>query len=177
VFTASSDFEEVDEQLLRLGGPRFLLVGTERMFMPWERARFANAALDALDFGVPVTINPDEQWDETYGPDVVDAVLDALMDGVAGPFAAVSHERWSVADFVRAVAEGAEVEAGLAVERRRPTIRYAPTAPEARWSFVPVLPPLETTVERFVRESRHDRRTGKADVERRMDDAHLQAAE
>ncbi len=177
VFTASTDFEEIDEQLLQLGGPKFLLAGTERMFMPWERARFAATALDRLEFGLPVEVNPNERWDETYAPDVVDAVLDALMDGVAGPLAVVSHERWSVADFVRAVADVAEADPGLVVERPRPTIRYAAPEPEARWNFAPVLPPLETTVERFVRESRHDRRTGKPGVERRADETHLQAAE
>ena len=177
VFTASTDFEEIDERLLRLGGPRFLLVGAERMFMPWERARFANTALDRLDLGLPVEVNPRERWDETYGPDVVDAVLDALMDGVAGPLAVIPHERWSVADFVRAVAEVAEAESRLVFERPRPTIRYEAAPPEARWNFARALPPLETTVERFVRESRHDRRTGKADLDRRADDTHLQAAE
>jgi hypothetical protein len=108
---------------------------------------------------------------------VVDAVLDALMDGMAGPLALVSHERWSVADFVRAAAVVAEADPALVVERPQPTIRYAAAPPEPRWGFVPVLPPLETTVERFVRESRHDRRTGQANVERRADETHLQAAE
>jgi hypothetical protein len=89
----------------------------------------------------------------------------------------VSHERWTARDFVRAVADVAEADGSLVVERSRPTVRYTAPAPEARWGFVPVLPPLETTVERFVREGRHDRRTGLAEVERRMDETHLQAAE
>jgi dTDP-4-dehydrorhamnose reductase len=49
---------EVDERLLELGGPRLLLGGTERVFMPWDRSRFAVQALDALDFGLPVSVNP-----------------------------------------------------------------------------------------------------------------------
>lgn len=177
VLSATTDFQEIDERLLDVGGPKLLLAGTDRLFMPWERGRFAGAVLDRLDAGLPVIVNPNELWTETYGPDVVDALLDALMDGVAGPKAFVSHERWSAPEFVRALADVAEADPGLVIERSRPTVRYTAPDPEARWSFVPVLPPLETTAERFVRESRHDRRTGLAEVGRRMDETHLQAAE
>jgi hypothetical protein len=133
--------------------------------------------LDRLDAGLPVTVNPNELWTETYGPDVVDAVLDALIDGVAGSLALVPHERWTASQFVRALAEVAEADPPLVVERSLPTVRYTAPALEPRWNFVPVLPPLETTAERFVRESRHDRRTGLAEVERRRDETRLQAAE
>jgi dTDP-4-dehydrorhamnose reductase len=176
VFTATTDFEEIDQRLLERGGPRLLLAGTEQVFMPWERTRFAGRVLDRLDAGLPVSVNPNELFTETYGPDVLDAVLDALMDGVAGPLALVSHERWTAPDFVHALADVAQADGSLVVVRSRPTVRYTAPALEARWGFVPVLPPLETTVERFVRESRHDRRTGLAQVERRADEPHLQAA-
>jgi dTDP-4-dehydrorhamnose reductase len=53
VFTATTDFQEIDERLLELGGPRLLLAGSERLFMPWERARFAGSVLDQLDAGLP----------------------------------------------------------------------------------------------------------------------------
>lgn len=177
VFTASSDFEEVDQRVLELGGPRLLLAGTDRVFTPWERSRFAVRALDSLDFGLPVQVNPGERWDETYGPDLIDAVLDSLLDGVSGPLALVSHERWSVADFLRGLAEVAEADPALVVDRVLPTIRYAAPAVDDRWDFVPILPPGETTLERFVRESRGARRAGEAAVVRRADETRLQAAE
>ena len=177
VFTASSDLEEVDQRLLELGGPRLLLAGTERVFTPWERSRFAVRALDALDYGMPFEANPDESWDETYGPDLIDAVLDLLQDGVAGPRALVSHENWSVADFVRGMAEVAEADPALVLERARPTVRYASPGVEDRWNFVPLLPPGETTLERFVRESRGARRAGEGAVTRRADESRLEAAE
>jgi dTDP-4-dehydrorhamnose reductase len=177
VFTAIADFDEIDERLLEVGGSRLLLAGTDRVFTPWERARYAARVLDALDYGLHVTVNPEEWWDETYGPDLIDAVLDGLLDGLAGAHAFVPHERLTLPQFVRGLAEVAEAEPGLVVERAAPTVRYAPSAMEARWSRTPLLPPAETTLERFVRESRGARRVGRTGVERRKDDTRLQAAE
>jgi hypothetical protein len=177
VFTAVADFEEIDERLLEIGGPRFLLAGTDRVFTPWERARYAARALDALDYGLPVRVNPEEWWDETYGPDLIDAVLDGLLDGLAGAHAFVPHEGLSLPQFVTGLADVAEAEPGLVIEQTAPTVRYAPPALEPRWSSAPLLPPAETTLERFVRESRAARRAGRTGVERRRDDTRLQAAE
>jgi hypothetical protein len=82
-----------------------------------------------------------------------------------------------VSDFVRALAETAEADPALVIERARPTVRYQAPPVEARWGFTPILPPGETTLERFVRESRGARRVGEEAVTRRADDTHLQAAE
>jgi dTDP-4-dehydrorhamnose reductase len=129
-----------------------------------------------LDCRLPVEVNPLERWDLTYGPDLVDAVLDALMDGAHGPLALVSDEGWTTADFVRAVAHVAEAQDALVREQTRPTVRYTATPPAERWAFRPVLPPGETTAKRFVRESRHARAPGAAAVERRADEPRLKGA-
>jgi dTDP-4-dehydrorhamnose reductase len=105
VFTAHGQFPEVDARLLALGGQKLLLAATERVFAPWHRSRFAVRTLDALDFELPVPVNPDEPWNGVYGPDLIDAVLDALMDGVAGRVSLVFDEDWSVAEFARRLAD------------------------------------------------------------------------
>ena len=173
VFGASGDFEEVDERLPAGGGDRLILARTERVFTPWERWRFAVRALDWLEYGLPVEAEAQNLWDETYGPDLIDAVLDLAMDGAAGPLAFLPSEPWSTADFVRRMAEVADCDPSLVVETRAPTLRPVRNAalPE-----IALLPPGETTIERFVRESRGARREGAAAVERRQDETHLEEA-
>jgi hypothetical protein len=176
VFTSASDFEEVDERLLELGGERLLLARTDRVFTPWDRTRFAVRALDALDFGLVLEADPAVSWDGAYGPDLIDCVLDLLMDGMAGPVTLAPAERWSLADFARRLADTSECDESLVVERARPSVvNDEPRACE-RPGFVPLLTPAETMLERFVRESRGARRIGEAAVGRRRDEPHLQAA-
>ncbi|HEY8616703.1 family 1 glycosylhydrolase [Phenylobacterium sp.] len=174
-FTAVDGFEEVDERLLALGGGRLLLAGAESVFTPWDRARFAVRALDTLELGHAVDACAQSHWDETYGPDLVDAVLDLLIDGVAGVESFLPYEPWSVAEFTRRLADVAECDRGLVREARLPTLRPVPEAGGVI-EAPSLLPPGETTLERFVRECRCARREGVAGVARRRDDTHLQAA-
>ena len=175
VFTTGSDFEEADERLLATGGHRFLLARTDRVFTPWERSGFAVRALDALDAGLEVEAALGAPWEGVYGPDLVDAVLDIVMDGASGPATLLPVEPWSEAEFARRLADTAECDPDLIVPPAR--MRTAPRLAAARPGFVPMLPPGETTLERFVRESRASRRHGVAAVARRMDEVRLQAAE
>jgi dTDP-4-dehydrorhamnose reductase len=174
-FTATEDFEEVDERLLELGQGRLLLAGAEGVFAPWDRSRFAVAALDALELGLPVQACGESHWDETYGPDLIDAVLDLMMDGVTGVQRFLPSEPWSVADFTRRLAEVAECDPQLVIESRLPTLRPV-QATNAGTGPASLLPPGETMLERFVREARVARREGAAAISRKRDEPHLQAA-
>jgi dTDP-4-dehydrorhamnose reductase len=132
-------------------------------------------ALDALDSGLAVEVDPAKPWEGTYGPDLVDAVLDLLMDGASGAATLLQAEPWSEAEFARRLADTAECDPDLIFLRpRAAAFRPGATAGPA---FVPLLPPGDTTLERFVRESRSARRAGASGITRRMDEARLQAAE
>ncbi|HYF22284.1 MAG TPA: family 1 glycosylhydrolase [Caulobacteraceae bacterium] len=170
VFTAWDLFHEVDERLAALGGERLLLARTDRLYTPWERSRFAVRALEALESGLAVPADADAPWDHAYGPDVVDATLDLLMDGAHGPVALVPSEPWSEAEFLRRLAETADCD---------PALVGVQGGEGAVWAGEPasLLPPGETTLERFVREARCARALGDAAVSRRRDEPRLEAAE
>jgi dTDP-4-dehydrorhamnose reductase len=162
VFSLSAAFGEVEERLLELGGPRLLLAGTDRVFMPWDRSRMAARALDAFDCGLRVEANPAAAWTDTYGPDLVDAVLDLTLDRASGPHSFVFDELWSEADFVRTLAEVAEAEPDLLLERFRPTVIDNDPRVDPGWGGTSLLTPGLSTVERFVKDSRSERRAAAA---------------
>jgi dTDP-4-dehydrorhamnose reductase len=170
VFSAASGFEEVEERLLEAAAGHLLLAKTDRVFTPWDRSRFAVRVLDALDAGLPVEVDAVRRWDGAYGPDVVDVALDLLMDRLTGPVSLVSPEPWSVAEFVRRMADTADADPGLIMERSGTQVEADP-GPELTF-----LPPGETTIERFVRECRCGRSTADEAVTRRQDEPHQAAS-
>jgi dTDP-4-dehydrorhamnose reductase len=150
-----------------------LEIRTGSLFMPWDRHARAVEILDALDAGRTVEIDAAAPWNGVYGPDVVDVALDLLLDGVSGAVPVRPAERVSLLDFARALAATADADAGLIVATGKPR-----PAPLFGWSGShSYLPPLETMLERFVRECRTSRAIGEIAVERRDDDVRLQAAE
>jgi dTDP-4-dehydrorhamnose reductase len=141
--------------------------------MPWDRSARAIAILDALDAGRPITVDASAAWTRVYGPDVMDVLLDLLLDGVTGAVNVRPAERVSELEFARQLAATAYREPELI----RATGSPAP-APLFAWSGpVSYLPPLETTLERLVREGRAARLAGDLAVERREDEVRLEAAE
>ncbi len=111
--------------------------------------------------------------ERVYGPDLIDVVLDLLLDGATGAISVRPGERISELEFARALAVVADPDQALIVETGSP----AP-ASLFDWSGpASYLPPLETTLERFVREARAARLSGELAVERREDDVRLEAAE
>jgi dTDP-4-dehydrorhamnose reductase len=174
VFSALGDFQEVDERLLELGRGSLLIARAESVFMPWDRSAFAVRALDTLELEQPVHASGESRWDETYGPDLADSVLDLLMDRVSGVESFYPLEPWSYAEFTRRLAEVAECNPGLVLETRPPAPR--PVLVSSTGGTISLLPPGETTLERLVRESRCARREGPAGVSRRLDEPHLQSA-
>jgi hypothetical protein len=73
--------------------------------------------------GKSVEASAEIPWDETYGPDLVDAVLDMLLDGVRGPLSFQSADRVSVVEFTRRLAETAYCDPTLARETALPRLR------------------------------------------------------
>lgn len=140
------------------------------VYMPWDPDAPAVRMLRAFDGGAPVQVRADRPWRQIYGPDLIDGMLDLLLDGARGEAAFEPLEGWTEADFALAMSNIADGDPGL-VEALGAQAR--PWTP-ARVSFAP---PGETTLERFVREGRGARRTGELGVDRKDDDARLEAAE
>jgi dTDP-4-dehydrorhamnose reductase len=150
-----------------------LEIRTGALFMPWDRQAKAVEILEALDAGRSIEIHASAAWKGVYGPDVVDVALDLLLDGVSGAVPVRPAERISLLEFARALAATADADPSLVV-----AIGKAPPKPLFAWSgSVSYLPPLETMLERMVRECRTSRIAGEDAVERREDDVRLEAAE
>jgi dTDP-4-dehydrorhamnose reductase len=152
--------------------PGLLEIRTRTLFEPWDRSARAVALLEALDGGTPVEVDSAVPWKPIYGPDVVDAALDLLLDGVAGAVSLLPAERLSELEFARALAAVADRDPALVVATGTP-------ADKPLFAFTggaSFLPPWETTLERFVREARAARRLGVEGVERRQDEVREEAA-
>jgi dTDP-4-dehydrorhamnose reductase len=107
-----------------------------------------------------------------YGPDLVDAALDLLLDGVTGPLSMLPGERLTELEFARSLAAVADRDPALVVATGSPAAK-----PLFAWSDgASYLPPWETTLERFVREARAARRLGVQGVDRRMDEVREERA-
>ena len=139
--------------------------------MPWDRSARATAMLDALDAGREVHADAGRRWESVYGPDLVDVALDLLLDGVTGAVGVLPGERMTELAFAQALALVADADESRVVATGSPA-----TAPLFAWdNAVSYLPPCESMIERFVRESRAARRTGDLAVARRRDDTREQA--
>jgi dTDP-4-dehydrorhamnose reductase len=143
------------------------------LFVPWDRWAREVAILEALDAGRSIEIDAAASWTGVYGPDAVDVTLDLLLDGMTGAVSVRPAERVSEIEFARALAVTADRDVNLIVETGSP-----PPAPLFAWRGpASYLPPMDTSLERFVRECRSARRSGAAAIERRSDDVRLEAAE
>jgi dTDP-4-dehydrorhamnose reductase len=150
VISARDQFADVHDHLLSLGRDRLLIALTDQVFGAGDGAAFAAACLDRFDFGLPVAADRHAAWGETYGPDLVDAILDLLLDGAGGALTFSTAEGWSDADLVQRLAEIAEADPQLTPVP--PAAAASPSWPAQR---VPVLlPPPDSMLERLVRERR-----------------------
>ncbi len=155
------------------GAANLLLVRTGAVYAPWDRSTRAVRILEALDSGRSVEVDAGRLWDRVYGPDLVDGVLDLLLDEMTGEIRFVPGERLTEAEFARDLAVVADRDAALLVHTGT-----AAGPPLFAWSPPPsYLPPGETTLERFVRETRAARREGVFGMHRREDEVRLEAAE
>ncbi len=149
-----------------------LEIRTRGLFQPWDGSARAVAWLEALDSGRRVEADAGAPWMGVYGPDLVDAALDLLLDGVTGPLSMLPGERLTELEFARSLAAVADRDPALVVATGSPAAK-----PLFAWSDgASYLPPWETTLERFVREARAARRLGVQGVDRRMDEVREEPA-
>ena len=132
--------------------PEALVATAAGIYAPSEVNAPAVGWLEALDAGETIVADLAWAWDRSYGPDLINGVIDLLLDGVSGAVSFAPVEDWSAFDFAQALAEAAGrdvTQIGCALEE---VSDFAPRA-----TAVSYMPPAETTLERFVRETRADR--------------------
>jgi dTDP-4-dehydrorhamnose reductase len=155
--------------------PTLLTARTGTVYLPWIENSRAVRLLAALDAGDVVQADIGKAWDQVYGPDLIDSVLDLLLDGVSGPITFMPKEGWSEFEFGRRLAWVADRDASLV----QPIGRVTDSTDSRPANDIGWLPPAETTMERFVREARKVRAEQAAGhdaeraVGRRADDARL----
>jgi dTDP-4-dehydrorhamnose reductase len=152
--------------------PGVLVARTGPVYVPWVRSSRPVQILERLEAGRPVQAGA-ATWHGVYGPDLVDAVLDLLLDGASGGANFYPSEGWSEAEWVREMAVVAECDPAL-VEGAAGDAD-SPAYPGG--GSVSLLVASETTLERFVREARLARTEPSEDaVEPRQDDVRLEDA-
>ncbi|AEG91376.1 family 1 glycosylhydrolase [Ramlibacter tataouinensis] len=150
-----------------------LVARTGPVYLPWDRSARAVRLLDALDAGQAVAADAGHPWTAVYGPDLLDGVLDLLLDGMDGEAHFVPLESWTEADFARQLALTADRDAGQVTAHGEP---LPPADAGAAGRPTSYLPPGETTLERFVRESRLARVAGEEAVQPREDEVRMEEA-
>jgi hypothetical protein len=123
---------------------------TQGVFVPWDQWSRAGQMLDLLDRRTTLEIDQAAPWIGVYGPDLMDVTLDLLFDRVTGVVDLRNQSGLSEDDFARELALVAEAPAGLIS-----TYGSAGDRSAFSWSAkCSYLPPLPTSLERFVREWR-----------------------
>jgi dTDP-4-dehydrorhamnose reductase len=131
--------------------PQALVVRTSAFFGPWDRYNFVWATLNALASGRPIEASADVV-SPTYVPDLTHVVLDLLIDGAEGVWHLTNPGEMSWRRLADRVARQAGLDASLVSE----------TGQAARLNTVLtserglLLPPLESALERFFRDSEVD---------------------
>jgi dTDP-4-dehydrorhamnose reductase len=125
------------------------------VFLPWDDECWAVELLDTLDAGEPTVIST-SIWRRSYGPDLIDVTLDLLIDGASGRFD-LRAPPIAEADFAALLTEAADAD--LQMVNASPVITsLRPGTVDGIW----LLPPHESTIERFVSERRKLRATAPA---------------
>ncbi len=93
--------------------PAALMVRTSAFFGPWDRWNFIAATLEKLRRNEPVIAAEDARISPTYVPDLVHAALDLLIDGEHGIWHLANAGEVSWAEFARAAARLAGLDASL----------------------------------------------------------------
>ncbi|MCC2978015.1 family 1 glycosylhydrolase [Sphingomonas sp. PL-96] len=129
-------------------GDRLLVAEVKDSFTPADASALPARILDALDAGEPIKVHADSTWHQLYVPDLADAAIDLLLDGMTGT--AAFERRCTEVDLARTIALIADGDPSLLNERGRGDAP-ASAGHVASRSFIPT---LESTIERFVRERR-----------------------
>ncbi len=133
-----------------------LVVRASALFGPWDEGSFIAEVLASLAAGHTIKASADVV-SPTYTPDLVHVVLDLLIDGATGIWHLPSPGALSWIDFASAVARQAELDPELITNVDGPKRNISLTSERGL-----LLPPLETTVERFVSTAERFRASGAA---------------
>jgi dTDP-4-dehydrorhamnose reductase len=124
-----------------------LQVVTGPLFGATEPAALTSRILDAIDAGEMPPIEDHREWGSVYRPCLVDGVLDLLLDGATGLVSFIPDENLAPADVARVLATIAQAE----------PLEGEPALPDILKRDInsgSYLPPIETVLERFVRDRR-----------------------
>jgi dTDP-4-dehydrorhamnose reductase len=144
---------EMERRVLALA-PAALVIRTSAFFGPSDRANFVTRVLETLSAGRPVRAARDAVVSPTYVPDLVDHALDLLIDGAAGVWHVANSGALSWLAFARmaAAAAGFDSDAIEACDQTASAAAPRPSYSVLRSERGMVLPPLEDSLSRYVRE-------------------------
>ena len=140
--------------------PDALIVRTSALFGPVDSWNFLTLALRTISEGRPFQAAADCVVSPTYVPDLADAVLDLLIDGEPGLWHLANKGAMSWAEFARAGAEAAGLNAALVIPTsvRFLGLRAARPAYSALGSARGlILPSIEDGIVRYTRDAGHVR--------------------
>jgi dTDP-4-dehydrorhamnose reductase len=148
-----SKAEAEREVLRRLPGA--LVIRTSAFFGPWDEHNFVTIALRTLAGGLPLRAAGDSVVSPTYVPDLVHATLDLLVDGEGGLWHLANQGAVTWAELGRQGAVLAGLDAALVEECAMADLGF--TASRPTYSALgtergALLPPLEESLQRYVRE-------------------------
>jgi dTDP-4-dehydrorhamnose reductase len=129
--------------------PQALVVRTSAFFGPWDRYNFVHAALRELSAGNRVEASGGLMVSPTYVPDLAQATLDLLIDGATGVWHLANQGVISWHEFASRVALEAGVDVAPLVKTGDANKRITALSSERGL----ILPPLDSAIERFVRDS------------------------
>ena len=130
--------------------PGALVIRTSAFFGPWDPYNFAFGVLRALAAGEAIEASGDVV-SPTYVPDLVHVALDLLIDGETGLWHLASPGATSWRDFARRIAREAGLDPEMAAGPEEALRNAALTSERGL-----LLPPLDTTFERFLRDCELD---------------------
>jgi dTDP-4-dehydrorhamnose reductase len=129
--------------------PQALIVRTSAFFGPWDRYNFVHAVLRDLSAGNRVEASDGLLMSPTYVPDLAQATLDLLIDGATGVWHLVNQGVISWHEFASRVALEAGADVAPLVKTGDGNKRITALSSERGL----ILPPLDSAIERFVRDS------------------------
>jgi dTDP-4-dehydrorhamnose reductase len=136
--------------------PGALVVRASAFFGPWDDYNFATLCLRALAAGRAFVAASDSVVSPTYVPDLVNACLDLLIDGESGVWHLANAGAVTWAEFATLVARRAGFDPSFVEARPAKELRLAAARP--RYVALAsergaLLPPLDSAVARYLRES------------------------
>jgi dTDP-4-dehydrorhamnose reductase len=145
---------EAEREVLRRM-PDALVIRTSAFFGPWDEHNFMTSALRTLAGGHCLRAACDTVVSPTYVPDLVHATLDLLVDGEAGLWHLANQGAVTWAELGRQGARLAGLDAALVEDCATADLGF--TASRPPYSALgtergALLPPLEESLQRYVRE-------------------------